>query len=128
MSGILVGWMGRRGLVSISCLYLGAAACLVCPALCGKVLPALLKGPLSFASGTLGGCSHRKLLQSENVGYKSLWKLGSLVSYPAACGPSCCSAHTFAFSGVFAATTGHLVSAKEMTLFPPTLVSHQNCP
>lgn len=113
MSGILEG---QERLVSISCLCYRAVACSVCPALCGKVLPALLKHPLSFACRTPGGCSHRRVLLSENVGHLSLWNLGSLVvSHPCAAARklSCCHMCPFAFSSMFATITGHL--------FPPVL-------
>lgn len=49
--------------------------------------------------------------------------------HPTACKRSNCKLHAFAFTGVFATTTRHLVTAKEMTLSPPNSpVSHQYCP
>lgn len=120
VSDILGSWRDRRGLVSVSLSsWLWVAVCLAFLALEVEVLPKLLRGPISFACRTQYGFSHKQVVKSENVGHKSLWKLGSLVApdfCPTACKWSHCNVvHAFAFTGV---CNNHLlVRAKGMTLF-----------
>lgn len=49
--------------------------------------------------------------------------------HPTACKRSNCKVHAFAFTGVFATSTRHLVTPKEMSFSSPNIpFSHQHCP